>query len=98
MDKYYRYAITTLLLCFFVSTNLNAEPNRDSEQQAIELFYRVIAEQYPHIDLTNRILILHDFEGYWELTYELPLGYIGGTPVVTIDKETLRLIRVSSGQ
>jgi NTF2 fold immunity protein of polymorphic toxin system component len=54
---------------------------------------RYIAVHYPEFDSIKNPPILQDKGDVWEVEYQLPDGVIGGTPVVVIDKKTLKVLR-----
>ncbi len=54
---------------------------------------RYIATHYPNFDSVKNPPVVHDKGDSWEVEYELPKGVIGGTPVVVIEKATLKVLR-----
>jgi hypothetical protein len=57
-----------------------------------------IAKQFPFFDPAGLKPFISDSGNLWELTYELPRGTLGGTPIITIDKRTCRVIRAEHSQ
>jgi len=54
---------------------------------------RHITTRFPDFDSIKNPPIVHDKGDSWEVQYELPNGVLGGTPVVIIDKATLKVLR-----
>ena len=54
---------------------------------------RHVADQYPKFDSLKYPPVVQDKGQTWEVRYELPRHAIGGTPVVVIEKGTLRVLR-----
>jgi hypothetical protein len=54
---------------------------------------RHVAVSYPEFDTLKNPPIVQDKGTSWEVYYELPKVAIGGTPVVVIDKATLKVLR-----
>ena len=54
---------------------------------------RHIAIRYPDFDSVKNAPIIYDKGDAWEVEYELSKGVIGGTPVVVIEKGTLKVLR-----
>ena len=57
-----------------------------------------IAKRYPSFDSSGLRPVVSERGGLWEVTYELPPGMLGGTPIVTIDKRTCKVVRASHQQ
>lgn len=57
-----------------------------------------IAKQFPFFDPAGLKPFISDSGNLWELTYELPRGTLGGTPIITIDKRTCTVIRAEHSQ
>lgn len=54
---------------------------------------RYIASHYPDFDSIESPPIVRDIGNAWEVKYRLPSDRIGGTPVVVIEKATLKVLR-----
>ena len=54
---------------------------------------RHVATRYPDFDTVKNPPIVHDKGATWEVEYELPSGVIGGTPVIVIEKATMKVLR-----
>jgi NTF2 fold immunity protein len=54
---------------------------------------RHIAVRYPEFDSIKNPPIVQNKGGTWEVYYELPKEVLGGTPVVVIEKATLKVLR-----
>jgi hypothetical protein len=54
---------------------------------------RHIAVSYPEFDSLKNPPVVQDKGGSWGVYYELPKEAIGGTPVVVIEKATLKVLR-----
>ena len=62
-----------------------------NEQKALQIAAEYIKTHYD-FDIRDRKLLLIDKGAAWDVTYEVPKDRIGGGPVVTIEKETLRVL------
>jgi hypothetical protein len=87
-----------LLTCpIFLYSSLARDGDMASQESKECLVARIaeryIALHYPDFDSIRTPPIVHDKGTFWEVEYQLPEGTIGGTPVVLIDKATLRVIR-----
>jgi len=75
----------------------NSAANEDSMTPAERTVARVardyIAIRFPYFDNVKNSPVIHDRGDSWEVEYELPKAAIGGTPVVVIDKATLKVLR-----
>jgi hypothetical protein len=71
-----------------------AQPKCDLMKIATE----TIARRYPSFDPTGLQPVISEKGQLWELTYALPAGTLGGTPVVTIDKGTCAVVSVRHEQ
>jgi hypothetical protein len=54
---------------------------------------RYVAAHYPNFDTLKNPPFVHDRGDTWEVGYELPAETIGGTPVIIIEKKTLKVLR-----
>jgi len=61
------------------------------EKKALEIGADYIKTQYG-FDIRDRNLLLIDKGAVWDVTYELPKDTIGGAAVVTIDKQSLKIL------
>ena len=52
-----------------------------------------IAQRYPWFDPTGLKRVVSEAADSWEVTYELPEHMLGGTPAVTNDKRTCKVVR-----
>lgn len=52
-----------------------------------------VATHYPDFDTVKNPPTLKDNGSAWEVFYELPPTMLGGTPVVVIDKGTMKVTR-----
>ena len=59
--------------------------------QALGIAKKYIAAHYPKFDTANMKLTIEDKGSTWEVTYELPEQYLGGAPVVVIEKNSLEV-------
>jgi hypothetical protein len=57
-----------------------------------------ITIRFPDFDPTGMTPVVLEKGDFWELTYQLPSGMLGGAPIVTIDKRTCTVIRVEHSQ
>jgi NTF2 fold immunity protein len=63
------------------------------ERAAARVAERYVTTHYPGFDTIKNPPIVHDNGDVWEVEYELPSRVIGGTPVVVIEKATLKVLR-----
>jgi hypothetical protein len=70
-----------------------------SNERLLEIAKKEIETRHPEWqdELSLKPVFL-DETNYWEVTFELPSATAGGTPVVDIDKMTLKVLRVYHGQ
>jgi hypothetical protein len=52
-----------------------------------------IAKEYPSFDGSKLKPVVFERGDLWELSYELPPGTLGGTPIITIDKRTCKVVK-----
>lgn len=71
-----------------------AQPKCDALKIALEY----IAKRYPLFDPAGLKQVISERDDFWELTYELPEGMLGGAPIITIDKRTCVIIRARHTQ
>ena len=64
-----------------------------AERAVARVAQEYIATRNPDFDSVKNPPIVHDKGDSWEVEYELPMGVIGGTPIVVIDKATLKVLR-----
>jgi hypothetical protein len=57
-----------------------------------------IAKRYPSFDPSGLKLVISEEGNFWQLTYELPEGMLGGAPIITIDKRTCTIVRAQHSQ
>jgi hypothetical protein len=69
------------------------ESLRSTDCTVARIAERAMALRYPDFDSINNPPVVHDRGTTWEVEYELPKGKIGGTPVVVIDKTTMKVLR-----
>lgn len=63
------------------------------EQVAIDVGENYVKSHYADFRKDDKKPVVRDMGGYWEFTYQLPEGMLGGAPVVIIEKNTLSIIR-----
>lgn len=64
----------------------------------IKIAEQYIAKTYPSFDSTGKKLVVTESANLWEITYELPPWMLGGAPIITIDKQTCRVVRARREQ
>ncbi len=69
-------------------------PARPLKCEAVKVAERYLAEHFPGIDNSRAKPVLRRTDDSWQVGYELPPGYIGGTPTVTISKATCEVTKV----
>jgi hypothetical protein len=71
----------------------NEDSMRATDCTVARIAERYIAIRYPDFDSVKNPPIVRDRGDSWQVEYELPKGVIGGTPIVVIEKTTLRVLR-----
>jgi len=66
---------------------------KSPEFTAARVAERYLATHYPDFDSIRSPPVVNDKVGAWEVSYELPPNFSGGTPVVLIDKISLEILR-----
>lgn len=92
--------ISFLLLALFVVTLTfvslrfiaKEESMLPTEREVARVAERYVAAHY-NFEMSKYPPIVHDKGDNWEIEYELPLGMIGGTPVVVVEKATSKVLR-----
>src|SRR5690348_510455 len=69
------------------------KPKCADECTIVRIAERYIAIHFPEFDSLKNPPIVKDEGSKWHVEYELPEGTIGGTPVLVIDKGTLKVER-----
>jgi NTF2 fold immunity protein len=64
-----------------------------TECAAARVAERYVTTHYPDFDTVKNPPVVHDKGDAWEVEYELPSGVLGGTPVVAVEKATLKVLR-----
>jgi hypothetical protein len=59
---------------------------------------RYIATHYPDFDSVRFPPVVRDKGATWEVEYQLPVTMIGGTPIVVIDKTSLKVLKAYHSQ
>jgi hypothetical protein len=80
------------LLPFALTLALVACSNSPSECTVARIAERHIAVRYPEFDSLKYPPLVEDKGQTWEVGYELPKNTMGGTPVVVIEKGTLKVL------
>ena len=57
-----------------------------------------IAKRFPSFDPAGLKPVISQTEDFWELTYELPPGTLGGVPIITVDKRSCTIVRAKHTQ
>jgi hypothetical protein len=86
-------ALLLLLAASTLIPGCSAAESARSNCKIVRIAERVLAVRYPEFDSINKPPVVHDKGTAWEVEYELPKGVIGGTPVVVIDKTTMKVLR-----
>ncbi len=82
-----------LLALLFGCSIIKAEEIDDMEKKVVAIGRDHIVKNYKFVDIQNLKPILQDKGDYWQFYYDLPDHMQGGTPVVHIDKRSLKVIR-----
>jgi hypothetical protein len=90
-----------LLACTLAATTLPSTGQTTMSQPGCD-FAKVaedyIVRRFPSFDPTGKRLVMSDMGDSWEVTYRLPEYMLGGAPVVSIDKQTCAVVRVTRTQ
>jgi hypothetical protein len=92
MYKTFRRVLAFVVGFTALACTLKAEQMTEKEKQALKVGQEYIAVHYANFDSRNLKPILKDAGDHWELFYELP-EMQGGTPVVHIDKRSIKVVR-----
>ena len=100
MREYMRavaYAVAALCFiatAFVVGDSKAEEPAmNEAKLKAVQIARDYVATRWPDFDLAGRPPIVYDRAEFWQVEYELPASYLGGTPTLSIDKKTLKVLR-----
>jgi NTF2 fold immunity protein len=64
-----------------------------TEHAAVLVAQDYVAIHFPKFGTLRNPPIVYDKGGAWQVEYELPSGVMGRTPVVVIEKATLKVLR-----
>jgi hypothetical protein len=53
---------------------------------------------FPDFDSIKSPPVVQDMGSFWKVWYELPEGFVGGTPLFHIDKATLKVLKMYQEQ
>lgn len=87
------------VFCFsavaFLSNDLRAnEPTvKEDELKVAQIARDYVATRWPAFDLAGSPPIIRSTTKFWQVEYQLPEGFVGGTPVVFIDRKTFKVLR-----
>ena len=83
-----------ILVFIYSISNSLASPESMSpiECEVARVAERYIAIHYPDFDSTKNHPIVNDDGDRWKVAYKLPKGMIGGTPIIIIEKSTLKVL------
>ncbi len=92
--------VTLAIVTVFVLQRIIAKENAMTRMDCTvaRVAERYVATHYPTFDTIKDLPLIHDKGDTWEVEYEIPSGTIGGTPVVVIEKATLKVLRASHTQ
>ena len=77
-----------------VACSLAAEkPMTTTESDVLRIAEEYVATHYPDFDRTQSKPVVRDLGSKWEVSYDLPEGTLGGTPIVEIDKGSSKILR-----
>lgn len=90
-----RFAIPpVMLVLILVTTNLVPQGSTAAGNPGVARAAQdCVATRFPDFDIAGSRPIVQDRGDSWEVEYEMPAGVIGGTPVVVIEKNTLKVLR-----
>jgi hypothetical protein len=57
-----------------------------------------VARKYPSFNAAGSKLLISEKEIFWEVTWALPAGTLGGVPILHIDKRTCAVVRTQHSQ
>jgi len=52
-----------------------------------------VAIRYPDLDTVQNPPVVRDTGETWEIEYQLPSGMAGGTPVIVVEKASLKVVQ-----
>jgi hypothetical protein len=69
-----------------------------TECAVTQIAEKEVAAKFPDFDMARNPPMVQDKGNQWRVDYRLPDGVLGGTPVVLIDKKTMKVVRVFHSQ
>lgn len=89
----------------FVATGLlfndlraNEPKMNEDELKVVQIARDYVAARWPNFDLAGSPPIIKSTGELWQVWYQLPEGSLGGTPVLLIDKKSLKVLRAHHEQ
>jgi hypothetical protein len=76
----------------------HATPVTTNECVIARIAERYLVTHYPDFDSIRNPPVVRDMGALWEVHYKLPDGQIGGTPIIEVEKSSLKIVRVLRGQ
>ena len=87
-------AFCFIATAFIVGDSKAEEPAmNEAKLKAVQIARNYVATRWPSFDLAGSPPIIYDKGEFWLVEYEFPASFLGGTPVVFIDKKTLKILR-----
>ena len=93
-------AVFCLVATGFLLNDLRAnEPKMNEDELGVVQIARdYVAARWPNFDLAGSPPIIKSRGELWQVWYQLPEGSLGGTPVLLIDKKSLKVLRAHHEQ
>jgi len=70
----------------------------EDELKVVQIARDYVATRWPNFDLAGSPPIIKSRGELWQVWYQLPEGSLGGTPVLLIDKKSLKVLRAHHEQ
>ncbi len=78
-----------------ISAGIGCRTQKVAIEDLVETAKKHVAETHPEWKQDLSLPpVLYDKGSYWRVTFALPDDWIGGTPVVEIDKRTLKPVNI----
>jgi hypothetical protein len=90
----FELSMRAVIIFTFIASQAMSQPKCDLLAVAREY----IVKQYPSFDAVGLQPVVSETGNSWEVTYDLPKGTLGGAPIITIDKQTCKVVRAQHSQ
>jgi hypothetical protein len=86
-------ALVFAVLMSVSAPSCSNDTKTQTEREVARIAEQYVAVHYPKFDTVKNPPIVEDKGSTWEVDYKLPTDVIGGTPVIVIEKNTLKVLR-----